>query len=103
MAYPDVPILVVWDRAPWHRGQAIRDVVAAHSRLEILPLPVAAPDLNPQEHVWQAPRQAVRHNHTTASLPSVAAHFDMHLTSTVFATAFLEHRGLYTICPRFNC
>ncbi len=101
--YPDVPILLLWDRAPWHRGQAIREVLAANPRLEILPLPVAAPDLNPQEHVWKATRQAVSHNHTAATLPSVAAHFEMHLTRTVFATTFLEHRGLYTICPRFNC
>lgn len=25
-AYPDGPLLLLWDRAPWHRGQAIRDV-----------------------------------------------------------------------------
>ena len=23
-AYPDVPLLLLWDRAPWHRGPAIR-------------------------------------------------------------------------------
>lgn len=42
--YPDVPILLLWDRAPWHRGPAIRALLAAHPRLDILPLPVAAPD-----------------------------------------------------------
>ena len=46
-AIPDRPILLLWDRAPWHRGQPIRQVLEAHSRLEIMLLPVAAPELNP--------------------------------------------------------
>lgn len=102
-AYPDVPLLLLWDRAPWHRGQAIRDVLAAHPRLEVLALPVAAPDLNPQEQVWKATRQAVSHHHTMLTLPSVAAQFEQHLLHTVFATSFLEHRGFDTICSRLNC
>jgi transposase len=57
--FPDVPIVLLWDRAPWHYGQAIRDVLAANPRLEVIYLPVAAPDLNPQEHVWKATRQAI--------------------------------------------
>ncbi len=101
-AYPEVPILLLWDRAPWHRGPAIRDVLAAHPRLEILPLPVAAPDLNPQEQVWKATRQAVSHNHTKPALPDLAERFEAHLTSTPFATSFLKHRGFYTVCPMSN-
>lgn len=101
--YPDVPILLLWDRAPWHRGPAIRAVLAAHPRLEILPLPVAAPDLNPQEQVWKATRQAVGHNHTMPTLPSLAMQFEQQLLHTVVATSFLEHRGFNTLCARFNC
>lgn len=101
-AYPDVPILLLWDRAPWHRGPAIREVVAAHPRLEIMRLPVAAPDLNPQEHVWKATRQAVSHNHDLPTLGSLAAQFETYLTQTRFVTSFLEHRGFYTICSRSN-
>jgi hypothetical protein len=33
---PDVSILLLWDRAPWHRGPAIRDVLEANPRLEII-------------------------------------------------------------------
>ncbi len=102
-AYPDVPILLLWDRAPWHRGTAIREVLTAHPRLEILYLPVAAPDLNPQEHVWKATRQAVSHNHTTPVLPDLADRFETHLTKTTFVTSFLQHRGFYTVCSRSNC
>jgi transposase len=102
-AYPHVPILLLWDRAPWHRGPAIRAVLAAHPRLEILPLPVAAPDLNPQEQVWKATRQAVSHNHTVLTLDNLAAQFETHLTHTHFAPSFLEHRGFYALCARSNC
>jgi transposase len=56
---PEVPLLLLWDRAPWHFGPPIREVLAANPRLEVMYFPVAAPDLNPQEHVWKATRRAV--------------------------------------------
>ena len=100
-AYPDVPLLLLWDRAPWHRGAAIRAVLAANPRLEIVQFPVAAPELNPQEHVWKATREAVSHNHTDRPLATLAARFNAHLTDTTFPVSFLEHRGFYTVHPRF--
>ena len=63
-AYPEVPLLLLWDRAPWHRGEPIRAVLAANPRLELMQFPVEAPELNPQEHVWKATREAMSHNHT---------------------------------------
>jgi transposase len=102
-AHPDVPILLLWDRAPWHRGPAIREILAAHPRLEILSFPVAAPEMNPQEHVWKATRRAVSHNHTAATLPLLAQQFEAHVQRTRFVTSFLAHRGFYRVCPRYNC
>jgi transposase len=90
---PGVPILLLWDRAPWHYGQPIRDVLAANSRLEVMYLPVAAPDMNPQEHVWKATRQAVSHNHTTRRLPELADKFESHLKSNTFKSSFLDRYG----------
>jgi transposase len=101
-AYPDGPILLLWDRAPWHRGEQIREVLAANPRLEVWQFPVAAPDLNPQEHVWKATRVAVSHNHRDARLAVLGKRFEAHLVSTTFATTFLEHRGFYAIHPRSN-
>jgi len=100
--YPDVPILLLWDRAPWHRGEQIRAVLAVNPRLEVWQFPVAAPDLNPQEQVWKATREAVSHNHRDAHLAELSKRFEAHLTSTTFTTAFLEHHGFYTIYPRSN-
>src|SRR5882724_8713432 len=51
-AYPDRLILLLWDRAPWHYGAAIRSVLEANPRLEIVWFPPSCPELNPQEHVW---------------------------------------------------
>ena len=81
-------------------GEQIREVLAANPRLEIIMFPVAAPELNPQEHVWKATRAAVSHNHQERQLATLAGRFKRHLTSTTFPSSFLEHRGFYTIHPR---
>ena len=99
-AYPDVPIVLLWDRAPWHRGAPIRDVLTANPRLELIVFPTAAPDLNPQEHVWKASRRAVSHNHTQHRLPDLAQRFKDHLTATTFHSSFLERYGWYLVCPK---
>ena len=47
-------LLVIWDGAPIHRGQAVKDFLAAGAaaRLQLVQLPGYAPDLNPDEGVW---------------------------------------------------
>jgi transposase len=101
-AFPERPILLLWDRAPWHSGQPIRDLLAANPRLEILRFPVAAPELNPQEHVWKATRRAVSHNHVLRRLPELAAEINTHLTTQTFKTSFLERYGFDIIYPMFK-
>ena len=32
-SYPDVPIILLWDRAPWHFGAPLRELLEAHPRL----------------------------------------------------------------------
>jgi transposase len=98
--YPDRPMLLLWDRAPWHRGEKIREVQAANPRLEIIVFPTAAPDLNPQEHVWKATRRTVSHNHTQRRLPDLAKRFQEHLISTTFQSSFLDRYGWNLVCPK---
>jgi transposase len=47
-------LLVIWDGAPIHRCQAVKDFLAAGAakRLHLEQLPGYAPDLNPDEGVW---------------------------------------------------
>lgn len=49
-------LLVIWDGAPIHRGQAVQGFLAngAAPRLRLEPLPGYAPDLNPLDQgIWQ--------------------------------------------------
>src|SRR2546421_6530700 len=47
-------LLVIWDGASIHRAKAIKEFLAAGAaaRLNLERLPGYAPDLNPQEGVW---------------------------------------------------
>jgi transposase len=99
---PDRPILLFWDRATWHRGEPIDQVLAENPRLEIIHYPVAAPELNPQEQVWKHTRQAISHNHLTPKLPKLADDFENHLISNTFHSSFLDRYGYNLICSMFN-
>jgi transposase len=47
-------LLVIWDGAPIHRAQAVKDFLARGGSLRILleQLPGYAPELNPDEGIW---------------------------------------------------
>jgi transposase len=95
--YPMVNILLLWDKAPWHAGEPIRDLLRANPRLELMPLPTAAPDLNPQEHVWKAVRQAVSHNHSTTRLPDLVDKWLTFLRSHTFPCSLLDDLNFYNL------
>jgi len=101
-AIPERPILLLWDRAPWHSGPLLRKLLAENPRLEVMSLPVAAPDLNPQEQVWKAARCAECHNHEQKRLPDLAKRFENYLTSRTFESSFLDKYGYNKICSMFK-
>ena len=47
-------LLVIWDGAPIHRAQPVKEflIAGAAARLQLVQLPGYAPDLNPDEGVW---------------------------------------------------
>jgi transposase len=47
-------LLVVWDGSPIHRAQPVKDFLAAGAtkRLRVEQLPAYAPELNPDEGIW---------------------------------------------------
>jgi transposase len=47
-------VLVIWDGSPIHQGQPVKDFLArgAAKRLHLERLPGSAPDLNPDEGIW---------------------------------------------------
>ena len=100
--YPDRPLLLLWDRAPWHKGEALRALLDAHPRLEIVWFPPGCPELNPQEHVWKAAREAVSHNHQQIKMADLADAFENHLTQTTFPCSLLDKHGYHEICAMFK-
>jgi transposase len=82
--YPTQCMLLFWDRAPWHKGTAVNQVLAANPRLQTVHFPLACPELNPQEHVWSQSRAAVSHNHTFLTFPHLKTAFLDYLSYTVF-------------------
>jgi len=88
--YPTQPILLLCDRASWHKGEAVHSLLAQHPRVETIFFPPACPDLNPQEHVWSLAREAVSHNHTLSDFPSLILAFLRFLSSQPFPFDWLE-------------
>jgi transposase len=47
------PLIVIVDRAPFHRAKKVRDFVRAHrTQIRVYFLPSYSPELNPDEQVW---------------------------------------------------
>jgi transposase len=45
-------IILLWDGGPIHRGPDVRAVLSRHPRLHVERFPAYAPELNPDELVW---------------------------------------------------
>ena len=101
-AYPDVPILLFWDRAPWHRGPAITKLLEENPRLETVFFPSGSPELNPQEHVWKEVRKAISHNHTEKKLPELAEKFLNKLNADTYKSTFLDKYGVTPVLTMFK-
>jgi transposase len=54
-AYFGCKLLVIWDGATIHRSQEVKEFLAAGwaSKIHLEPFPAYAPELNPDEGVWQ--------------------------------------------------
>ena len=94
-------LLVIWDGSPIHRSDTVKTFLAEggaqHIHLE--PLPPYAPDLNPDEGVWQPLKQVEMKNLCCADLNHLYREFNLaimrlrnkpHLIRTFFAEAGLK-------------
>jgi transposase len=63
---PDRKLIVLWDGAPYHRAQAVREV-ATTLGITLIPLPGYSPDLMPVEALWRWLREDVTYHHCHAS------------------------------------
>ena len=46
------PIVLLWDGGSIHRGAVVQHLLARHPRLHVARFPAYAPELNPDEQVW---------------------------------------------------
>ena len=67
-------LLMIWDGSPIHRSQAIKDFLkrGAGKRLHLERLPGYAPELNPQEGVWNLLKRRELKNLCCRDVPQVA-------------------------------
>ena len=59
--FPDIPIKLIWDGAPYHRAQLVKDA-AETLDIGLEPLPGYSPDFMPVEHLWQWLREDVTYH-----------------------------------------
>ncbi len=88
--FPTQQVLLLLDRAPWHKGEPLRALLAAEPRLELVFFPPACPDLNPQEHVWKLARETVSHHHTFTEFGALRQAFSRFLETTLFKFDWLD-------------
>jgi transposase len=88
-AFPDEALIVLWDGAPYHRAQAVREA-ATTLGITLMPLPGYSPDLMPVEALWHWLREDVTYHHCHASADDLtrrAADFEVRLNREPFVIA----------------
>ena len=66
-------VMVIWDGSPIHKGQPIQEYLArgAAKRLQLERLPGYAPDLNPDEGIWNSLKRVELKNRCGADLAAL--------------------------------
>lgn len=88
--YPTQKIFLIWDKAPWHKGSKAQRFIKEDRKIEILDFPRAAPDLNPQEHVWKNGRSKISHNCFIDNIDKTTDEFVDYLNKTIFKYSLLD-------------
>lgn len=87
--YPDKTILLLWDQAGWHKGKEAQNAIREDGMIETIYFPTAAPEENPQEHVWKNGRSQVIHNKFIENIDVATDEFVSYLNTTTFSYALL--------------
>lgn len=82
--YPSKKILLLWDQAGWHKGIEAQKVIKLDGNIETIYFPTAAPDENPQEHVWKNGRSRCTHNEFIRNINTATDEFIHYLNTTKF-------------------
>jgi transposase len=91
--YPDQKILLIWDKAPWHKGSKAQEFIKKDGKIKTIEFPRAAPKENPQEHVWKNGRGEISHNEYITDIDETTDKFVDYLNETEFKYSFLGIRS----------
>jgi transposase len=89
--YPRQKILLIWDKAPSHQGSEAQEYIKKDKNIKTIYFPTAAPEQNPQEHVWREGRNQVTHNKFIKNIDKATDEFVDYLNNTRFHYSFLGH------------
>jgi len=92
--YPGKKILLIWDQAGSHKGSEAQRAIKDDGNIETLYFPTAAPEENPQEHVWKAGRSATTHNEFIQDIDAGTDAFVKHLNTATFPYSLLGFSSL---------
>lgn len=87
--YPTQKLFLIWDKAPWHKGSKAQQFIKEDGNIKTLDFPRAAPEENPQEHVWKNGRSNITHNRFINDIDQTADEFVNYLNKAVFNYSFL--------------
>lgn len=85
-------VLLIWDGAPWHRGEVKKYLKKETEKrwcLEIMYFPPYSPDFNPQEHVWKEAKAKTTKN-SEDDFNTKLLSFRNYIVKTKFKTNFLS-------------
>lgn len=91
--YPTQKMLLLWDKAGWHKGKVAQEFIKEDGHIEPLYFPMSAPEENPQEHVWKSGRSQITHNVFIKDIDKTTDEFIFYLNNTAFPYALLGFRS----------
>lgn len=87
---PKIPVLMIWDGAPWHRGAVKEFLKHNYDWLTLEYFPPYSPELNPEEYIWKQAKEAIVVNHEEQDFEELAYQFYHYLTHTQFSATMCQ-------------
>ena len=95
------PLIVIWDNAPAHHGDAMRAYLATPSlRLRLVSLPAYSPDFNAAEAIWDWAREEVTANLCLGTKTAVQEKLGHFFAQLAYRTEEVRHRCQTTLQAR---
>lgn len=83
----DKKICIIWDNAKWHKSKKLREELRKNKSLEhvhLINFPPYAPDVNPEEKVWNFGKKRISNNNVPDSFEKMISLFENSIRSKFF-------------------